>query len=87
MSDSVSAIILAGGRSSRMGRPKASLDFGSSTLLERIVAEMKRVFDDIVIVASPTDRIEVAGVRTIHDEAEYDGPVDALRARDSGDDQ
>ena len=78
MSDSVSAIILAGGRSSRMGRPKASLKFGSSTLLERIVAEMKKVFDDIVVVASPTDLIEIAGVRTIHDETDYAGPVGAL---------
>lgn len=78
MSDSVSAIILAGGRSSRMGRAKAALKFGSSTLLERVVAEMKRVFDDIVVVASPTDLVEIAGVRTIHDHAEYDGPVGAL---------
>ena len=78
MSDSVSAIILAGGRSSRMGRLKASLNFGSSTLLERIVAEMKRAFNDIVIVASPVDLIQITGVRTIHDRAAYPGPVDAL---------
>jgi molybdopterin-guanine dinucleotide biosynthesis protein A len=78
MNDSVSAIVLAGGRSSRMGDPKASLKFGSSTLLERIVAEMRRVFDDVVIVASPTDLIEVAGARTIHDETAYAGPAGAL---------
>jgi molybdopterin-guanine dinucleotide biosynthesis protein A len=78
MRDSVSAIILAGGRSSRMGRAKASLKFGSSTLLERVAAEMKRVFDDIVIVASPTDVIEIAGVRTVRDATDYEGPVGAL---------
>ena len=78
MRDSVSAIILAGGRSSRMGRSKASLKFGSSTLLDRVVTEMKRVFDDVVIVVSPTELIEIAGVLTVHDEAEYAGPIGAL---------
>ncbi len=41
-----SAIILAGGRSSRMGRPKAELEFAGSTMLDYIVAAMARVFDD-----------------------------------------
>jgi molybdopterin-guanine dinucleotide biosynthesis protein A len=78
MSNSVSAIILAGGRSSRMGRAKASLKFGSSTLLDRVVAEMKKNLDDIVVIASPTDAIEIASVRTVHDATEYEGPVGAL---------
>ena len=56
MSDSpeYSAIILAGGRSSRMGRPKAELPFAAGTMLDYIVAEMLRVFDDLVVaVAEP----------------------------------
>ena len=42
-----------GGRSSRMGQPKAALDFGGMPLLTRIVVELKRRFDEIVIVAAP----------------------------------
>ena len=49
-----SAIILAGGRSSRMGRPKAELSFDGGTMLDYIVAEMMRVFEDLVVaVAEP----------------------------------
>ncbi len=45
------AIVLAGGRSTRMGRDKASLAFGSGTLLSRVVSILAGVVDEIVIVA------------------------------------
>ena len=45
--------MLVGGRSSRMGQPKAALDFGGMPLLTRIVIELKWWFDEIVIVAAP----------------------------------
>ena len=48
-----SAVILAGGRSARMGRPKATLPFGAVSMLERVVAELRRGFDDLIIVAAP----------------------------------
>ena len=50
MNEEFSAIVLAGGRSSRMGRPKAELKFGASTLLERMVAELRHRFPEIVLV-------------------------------------
>jgi molybdenum cofactor guanylyltransferase len=77
------AIVLVGGQSSRMGRPKAALDFGGMPLLTRIVIELKRRFDEIVIVAAPASawqpHIEVAGVKIVHDESAFAGPLDALR--------
>ena len=46
------AIILAGGRSTRMGQDKASLAFGTGTLLSRVVSILASVpVDEIVIVA------------------------------------
>ena len=78
-----SAIILAGGRSSRMGTPKAALDFGGRSILERIVEELALQFDDLIIVAAPADtenfRIEIPGVRIIRDEIAFGGALDALR--------
>jgi molybdenum cofactor guanylyltransferase len=78
-----SAIILAGGRSSRMGQAKAALDFGGKSILERIVAELAACFDDLIIVAAPEDaenfRIQIPGARTIRDEIAFAGPLDALR--------
>ncbi|MGA6972936.1 MAG: molybdenum cofactor guanylyltransferase [Candidatus Binatus sp.] len=77
------AIVLVGGQSSRMGQPKAALDFGGLPLLTRIVIELKRRFDEIVIVAAPASalqpRIEVAGIKIVHDETAFEGPLGALR--------
>ncbi|HUY27365.1 MAG TPA: molybdenum cofactor guanylyltransferase [Candidatus Binataceae bacterium] len=77
-----SAIALAGGRSSRMGRAKATLPRGGLTLLEHIVAELGRYFGDLVIVAAP-ESVQAAlavpaAARIIRDDRAYEGPVDAL---------
>jgi molybdopterin-guanine dinucleotide biosynthesis protein A len=47
-------IVLAGGRSLRMGRPKAWLDWHGATLLERVVAIVERAVDGgpVVVVSA-----------------------------------
>jgi molybdopterin-guanine dinucleotide biosynthesis protein A len=81
--DEAGAIVLVGGRSSRMGQPKAALDFGGVPLLTRIVIELKARFDEVVIVAAPVSegqpRIEIPGLKIVHDETAFTGPLDALR--------
>ena len=77
----LSAVVLAGGRSERMGAAKATLKFGGVTMLERIVAELGHEFADIVVVAAPADLDPISaklGARIIHDEVAYAGPVGAL---------
>ncbi|RUL88769.1 molybdenum cofactor guanylyltransferase [Tautonia sociabilis] len=49
----LSAVVLCGGESRRMGRPKAWLPFGSELLLPRVVRLVGRVADPVVVVASP----------------------------------
>jgi len=65
-----------------MGQRKAELRFGASTLLERIVAELGKVFDDIVIVAAPAAAqaplAAPARATIIRDDLEYAGPALAL---------
>lgn len=77
-----SAIILAGGRGSRMGRPKATLQFGAESLIERIAAELRRAFDDIVVMASPeAEAIPLPVLKSatiVRDEIAYQGPVGAI---------
>lgn len=46
----LSAAILTGGASRRMGRDKASIEFGGITLLERALRTLKEVADEVVIV-------------------------------------
>jgi molybdopterin-guanine dinucleotide biosynthesis protein A len=88
MSNDASAIILAGGQSRRMGRPKAALPFGDATLLDRLIAELVPNFAEVIVVAAPrggaalTVETIVARwdeqVTLLHDEAAFAGPVPAL---------
>jgi len=64
-----------------MGRPKAELKFGANTLLERMVAELRQSFAEIVVVVSPEGPPKAARlgeVRIVRDEREYEGPLRAL---------
>ncbi len=79
-----SAIVLAGGRSSRMGADKAALRIGGITMLGRVVAELGRAFDDIVViagtaVADPASELSSPFVRIMRDSQAFEGPVKALR--------
>lgn len=88
MTSPASAIILAGGQSRRMGRPKATLEFAGRTILERIIAEMGTGFDDLIVVAAPVAREPLAlrdalgssapAVRIVRDETAYGGAALAL---------
>ncbi len=51
----ITGIVLCGGRSTRMGRDKASLPFGDETLLERAVRVVKEVADAVIVVVRPDD--------------------------------
>jgi molybdopterin-guanine dinucleotide biosynthesis protein A len=49
----ISGIVLAGGRSTRMGRDKASLPFGGETMLAHVVRIVRGAVDDVIVVARP----------------------------------
>lgn len=75
-------IVLCGGRSTRMGVPKASLPFGPETMLQRVVRLLGTVVSPVVVVAAREqpvpklpDEITVA-----RDEREQRGPLEGLRA-------
>jgi molybdopterin-guanine dinucleotide biosynthesis protein A len=78
------AIVLAGGRSARMGRDKAALPIGDTTLLAHVVTQLQRAFTTIIVVAGrEADQpsvIDAPGVILIRDEFAYQGPVHGLRA-------
>jgi molybdenum cofactor guanylyltransferase len=55
------AIILCGGKSSRMGRDKATLPFGPEQMLARVVRLVSEVVEPakIVVVAAPEQELPV----------------------------
>lgn len=88
--DELAAIILVGGRSSRMGRPKPWLDVAGRSLLARVVERVLPWADHIVLVAAsgqdlpPLDDTRAGGgahpptFRVIHDHHPDEGPLPAL---------
>lgn len=72
----VSAIVLAGGRSSRFGRDKLAEPLDGEPVLSRTVAAVLGVATDIVVVTGPDANVEVpAGVRIARDPSAYGGPL------------
>src|SRR6185369_13214019 len=76
------AIVLCGGRSTRMGSPKALLPFGAETMLQRVVRLLATVVSPIVVVAAPEQSLPAlpAEVIVTRDEQEGRGPLEGLRA-------
>lgn len=79
--DDLAAIVLVGGRSSRMGRPKPWLDFDGAPLLARLVACVAPWVSEVVLVAGPDQ--DVPGVasgslRVLRDVHPGEGPLPAV---------
>ncbi len=77
------AIILAGGKSSRMGSPKAALDWHGSTLLRRVTGLAMRTVDGpVVVVRAPDQPLPAlhSTVEMVSDAREGRGPLQGLAA-------
>lgn len=75
-------IVLCGGRSSRMGQPKAMLPFGRELMLQRVVRLMSEVVAPVVVVAAAEQPLPPLppGVLVTHDDRPDRGPLEGLRA-------
>ena len=62
------AVILAGGRNSRMGgRNKAFLRVGGETILDRVVKRLRLFFDEILLVTRAPGLYQESSVKVIED--------------------
>ncbi len=75
-------IVLCGGKSSRMGLPKAALPFGDELMLQRVVRLLGTVVDTIAVVAAPRQELPSLpnSVIVARDRREDCGPLEGLRA-------
>jgi molybdenum cofactor guanylyltransferase len=75
-------IVLAGGRSTRMGSPKAALEWRGSTLLEGVVDAVGRATGRVVVVRAPGQELPAlpAGVAVVEDARRDRGPLEAMLA-------
>ncbi|MFP6765257.1 MAG: molybdenum cofactor guanylyltransferase [Planctomycetaceae bacterium] len=74
---SAGGIVLCGGKSSRMQRPKMELPFGNEVLLQRICRILGEVVSPIVVVASSAQLLpQLPGsIRILRDEFDSLGPL------------
>ena len=73
-------VVLAGGRSARMGTSKAALEIGGEPLLLRVVGRLRRALPEVVVVGPPVLEALVPGVRVVPDLRPGLGPLSGLEA-------
>lgn len=52
ISDKVTAVVLAGGGSTRMGYNKALMKLGNMTMIERVIKPLENIFENIIVVTN-----------------------------------
>ena len=75
-------VVLAGGKSSRMGSPKAWLDFGGEALLQRVARRVAEVAAPVVVVAAEGQDLPLLpeGTAIVRDPVAGKGPLVGIGA-------
>ncbi len=76
----MTAIILAGGKSSRMGRDKNLVEFNGEPLLAHAVRVLSELFGEVVVVTNQDVPFELNGAAVVYDEVPYQGPLGGISA-------
>jgi molybdopterin-guanine dinucleotide biosynthesis protein A len=74
----VTALVLCGGKSRRMGRPKAFLPFEGTTMVNHVLNQVRDLFAEVFIVANEPDNYEDLGVDVVKDILPYRGPLGGI---------
>jgi len=69
------AIIMAGGGSSRMGTDKSMLPIKGQSIIEAICEQLRGFFDEILISANEVDKFAFLGFEVIPDKVPEQGPL------------
>lgn len=71
------AIVLAGGRSLRLGKDKAKLRLDSQTLLERAISNLKEMFEELIVVTNDRELV-IPEAKVVWDRVPYQGPLGGI---------
>lgn len=74
------AIILSGGKSSRMGTNKALLKINEKPTIERITDTLNVSFNDIILVTNHPEDYQFLGVKMVSDQYPGQGPLAGIHA-------
>lgn len=76
----MTAIILAGGKSQRMGFNKAFLKYGDKTFIEHQIARLSKIFDEIILSANDTSVYAHLNLPIVSDVIPGKGPLSGICA-------
>jgi len=74
----MTGIVLAGGKSQRMGEGKASLKIGRKQVIEIILEKLRVTFDDVFIVGNSNFICPLSEVRVLADIIPGKGPLEGI---------
>jgi len=75
----VAGIVLAGGKSERMGLDKATLPLSGTTMLDRAVQNLRQVTDEVIVVADRADKYDLPdSTLIIEDRYPETGPLGGI---------
>lgn len=80
MEENITGIILAGGKSSRMGTNKALLEIDGKKIIERIADVMKSVFRNVILISNSHDEYEFLGLEIFKDIYINNGPLAGIHS-------
>jgi len=74
----VTALVLCGGKSRRMGRAKAFLPFKGGSMVEHVLSTVKDLFSEVLIVANEPEAYENLDFDVVKDILPYRGPLGGI---------
>jgi len=80
MNSTITGAILAGGKSSRMGRDKALLKLDGRPFVEHVASTLREVFDRVILVANDPSAYRFLGLETIGDIYQDCGPLGGIHS-------
>jgi molybdopterin-guanine dinucleotide biosynthesis protein A len=80
MYSNITGVILAGGKSSRMGVNKSFLKLGNQTIIEHIVDLMKSIFSEVIIVTNTPDEYKFLNLPLYEDIYKWKGPLAGIHS-------
>lgn len=76
----ITGVILAGGKSSRMGLNKSFLKLGNQTIIERIVNLMKSIFTEVIIITNTPEEYKFLNLPIFEDIYKWKGPLAGIHS-------
>ncbi len=75
-----SAIVLAGGKSTRMGLDKSMLDVDGRPMVEHVLEQLRPHFDHVLVSAADADKYAFLNTRIVPDATPHAGPLGGIAA-------